>query len=335
MRNDHCYIIAEIGGNFTDLETARRQVEAAAVSGVDAVKLQTFRADTLASRAAVFDMENTGIVPQHDLFLKYEIDEALHREVFALIAAKGMDWFSTPSHESDVDMLEKMGAAIHKIGSDDAVNIPFLRYVARTGKPMILSTGMCTLDEVRVSVAAVLAAGTKDLTILHAITSYPTHPEHVNLRAMVTLMREFPTLKVGYSDHTKGTTACLAAAALGARALEKHFTHDKNAPGPDHMLSADGPEMAAIVRGVRDIELMLGDGIKRPAESEKTTRLNNRKSVVLARAVARGQALTATDLAVKRPGWGIAPKELDGLVGRVAAADLPADSVLEWKHLRP
>lgn len=328
-----CYIIAEIGGNFTDLPTARRLIEAARGCGVDALKLQTFRADTLASKAAIFDMENTGVTPQHELFRKYEIDEKLHGEVFKLIADAGLDWFSTPSHESDVDMLERLGVALHKIGSDDAVNLPFLRYVARTGKPMIVSTGMCTLEEVRETVAAVREAGCKDLTLLHAITSYPTHPENVNLRAMTTLMREFPDVAVGYSDHTLGPTACVAAAALGARVLEKHFTFDKKADGPDHMLSADAAEMTEIVRAVRQVEVMLGDGVKKPAPSEATTRLNNRKSVVLARAVPKGRTLSRADLSVKRPGTGIMPKHLEELVGRALKSDMPADAVLQWKDL--
>src|SRR5262245_56853769 len=176
-----CYIIAEIGGNFTTLDQAKRLIDAAADCHVDAVKLQTFRADTLASRSAMFDIENTGVTSQYALFRKYEIDGELHDAVFKYAESKGLDWFSTPSHETDVDLLEAAGVGAHKIGSDDAVKIPFLRHVARTGKPVILSTGMCTLEEVRQSVDAILAEGNDKLILLHAITSYPTHPENVNL----------------------------------------------------------------------------------------------------------------------------------------------------------
>lgn len=330
---DRCYIIAEIGGNFTTFEQAKRLIDAAHECGVDAVKLQTYRADTIASTEAIFDMENTGVVSQHALFRKYEVDESLHRDVFGYAESKGLDWFSTPSHESDVDMLEKCGVGAHKVGSDDAVNLPFLRYIARTAKPMLLSTGMSTLEEVRESVSAILSEGNDRLILLHAITSYPTHPRNVNLGAMQSMMQAFPQLTVGYSDHTLSPVACLCAVAMGARVIEKHFTYDKKADGPDHMLSADPQEMKWLVDAVRGFEVMRGTGVKRPADSETTTRLNNRKSVVLARAVKAGERLSAQDIAIKRPGYGIPPKHLEQLIGRSVAADMGKDSVLTWNDL--
>ena len=245
-----------------------------------------------------------------------------------------MDWFSTPAHESDVDILEEMGVGAHKIGSDDAVNIPFLRYVARTNKPIFLSTGMCTIEEVRESVSAIFAEGNEKLVLLHAITSYPTHPEYVNLRAMQSLMREFPELDIGYSDHTLGTTACIGAVAMGARVIEKHFTYDKRADGPDHMLSADPEEMRSIVDATRELEVMLGSGVKRPADSEKITRINNRKSIVLVRPIMAGESLTFAHLSIKRPGYGIAPKYYDQIVGRVVRKACSADDVLSWEDLQ-
>jgi N-acetylneuraminate synthase len=332
-RSDRCYIIAEIGGNFTTLEQAKRLIDAAHGCGVDAVKLQTYRADTITSTKAIFDMENTGVVSQHDLFRKYEVDEALHHDVFKYAESKGLDWFSTPSHETDVDLLENCGVGAHKIGSDDAVNLPYLRYVARTGKPVLLSTGMCTLEEVRESVDAILAEGNEKLILLHAITSYPTHAENVNLAAMQTLMLAFPQLDIGYSDHTLSPIACLCAVAMGARVIEKHFTWDKKAVGPDHVLSADPAEMKWLVEAVRSFEIMRGSGIKRPAESEKVTRRNNRKSVVLNRSVKAGGRLTEQDIAVKRPGYGIAPKYFEQIAGRTVAADMEKDTVLTWNDL--
>lgn len=334
FRANRCYIIAEIGGNFTSFDEARTLIDAAVAVGVDAIKLQTYKADTVASRNAVFDMENTGVVSQHELFRRYEIDLDLHKAIFDYTASRDLDWFSTPSHEADVDMLESLGVGAHKIGSDDAVNLPFLRYVARTGKPIVLSTGMCTMEEVRESVAAIRSEGVRQLILLHAVTSYPTHPEHVNLGAMQAMMREFPDLAVGYSDHTIGTTACICAAAMGATVLEKHFTWDKDAPGPDHILSADPQEMLAIVGAVRSFEVMRGDGVKRPAASETTTRINNRKSVVMARGAAAGEPLTAEHLAVKRPGYGIEPKHLQDVIGRRLRETLQADDVLTWDALQ-
>ncbi len=326
------YIVAEIGGNFITFEEAKILIDSAKDCGVDAVKLQTYRAETVASKKAVFDMENTGRSSQFDLFKKYEIDEKLHRQVFGYIQAEGLDWFSTPSHETDVDLLERLGVGAFKIGSDDAVNIPFLKYVARKGKPIILATGMCTLEEVKESVSVILGEGNPRLALLHAVTSYPTHPDHVNLRAMKKMMEEFD-LPVGYSDHTIGTVACVAAAAMGARILEKHFTIDKNAPGPDHRLSADPAEMKFIVEQVRTLEKMLGHGIKMPATSETTTRINNRKSIVAARSLPAGHLLTAQDIAVKRPGLGIAPKYYEQVVGCVLNKRMEEDEVIHWSDV--
>jgi len=333
-RTDRCYIIAEIGGNFTTFEQAKQLIDEAKECGVDAIKLQTYRAATIASRKAIFDMENTGVVSQYELFKKYEIDEHLHKKIFTYIESLGLDWFSTPSHESDVDLLEKLGAGIHKIGSDDAVNLPFLKYVASTKKPILLSTGMCTMEEVRRAVAVFLEEGNNQLILLHCITSYPTHPEHVNLSAMQSMIREFPQLDIGYSDHTIGSTACICAAAMGARVLEKHFTYDKQAEGPDHMLSADPKEMKQIVSSVRKFELMKGSGIKMPAESEKTTRVNNRKSVIVTKPIRKGEAFTAEHLGIKRPGYGIPPKYKEQIAGCLANRDLDEDDILQWDDIR-
>lgn len=224
-----------------------------------------------------------------------------------------------------------MGA--HKIGSDDATNLPFLRNVAKTGKPILLSTGMCTLDEVHEAVDVILAEGTEQLIILHAITSYPTHPENVNLRAIQTLQQEFPQLDIGYSDHSLGITACICAVAMGARVIEKHFTCDKNADGPDHMLSADPAEMKIIVDSVREFEIMQGNGIKLPAQSEEKTRINNRKSLVVVQDLKSGTVLDASHLAIKRPGYGIAPKCIDEVIGSSLKRDLLMDEVLSWEDL--
>jgi N-acetylneuraminate synthase len=327
------YIVAEIGGNFTTFKEAMVLIDAAQTCGVDAIKLQTYRAETISSKKAIFDMENTGLTSQFDLFKKYEIDEKLHWQVFNYIQTKKLDWFSTPSHETDVDMLEKLGVKAFKIGSDDAVNIPFLKYIARKGKPIILATGMCTMEEVKESVAAILGEGNSQLVLLHAVTSYPTHPEHVNLLAMKKMMDEFD-LPVGYSDHTIGTVACIAAAAMGAAVLEKHFTIDKNAEGPDHMLSADPAEMKSIVEQVRTLEKMFGNGIKMPAAAEHTTRLNNRKSIVAAKSLPAGHLLTPQDMAIKRPGLGIAPKYFEQIDGCVLNRQLDADEVITWSDVR-
>lgn len=328
-----CYVIAEIGGNFTTFTEAKRLIDDACACGVDAVKLQTYRAATVASKKAMFDMENTGNISQYELFQKYEIDEQLHEQVFEYIDRKGLDWFSTPAHETDAEMLESLGVGAYKIGSDDAVNIPFLKNIARKGKPILLSTGMCTMQEVRESVSAILEEGNDGLYLLHAITSYPTHPEHVNLLSMVSLKREFPMFEVGYSDHTIGTTACVCAAAMGAALIEKHFTYDKNAAGPDHILSADPQEMKTIVDAIREFEILKGTGIKMPAACEASTRINNRKSLVLEKDIDKGEIITGEHLSIKRPGYGIAPRYLDRIVGKQANKDLRKEDVLTWEDV--
>lgn len=325
-----CYIIAEIGGNFTTFEQAKKLIDEAHICGVDAIKLQTYKADTITSKKAVFNMENTGIVSQYKLFKKYEVSEALHKEIFNYVERKGLDWFSTPSHESDVDLLEKLGTGAYKIGSDDAVNTHFLKYIAKLGKPILLSTGMCTMEEIRGSVSTILEEGNEKIMLLHAITSYPTHPEYVNLTAMQAMMREFTEFDVGYSDHTIGITACICAVAMGAKVIEKHFTYDKNAEGPDHMLSADTKEMKEIVDIIREYEIMRGSGIKRPADSEKTTRINNRKSIVMVKGVNQGVLIKKEHIAIKRPGNGIPPKYYEQIIGKRANKDLNKDDVLMW-----
>jgi len=226
-------------------------------------------------------------------------------------------------------MLEKLGVKAYKIGSDDAVNIPFLKYIAKIGKPIILATGMCTMEEVRESVSAILGEGNNQIALLHAVTSYPTHAENVNLLAMKAMMEEFD-LPVGYSDHTVGTVACVGAVAMGATIIEKHFTVDKNAEGPDHMLSADPQEMKSIVDQVKTLEIMMGSGIKTPADSEKITRINNRKSIVAAINIKKGEILTLDNLAIKRPGSGIQPKFYEQLIGKVANKNIDEDSILSW-----
>lgn len=326
-------VIAEIGGNFKTFEQARLLVDAAAACGVDSIKLQTFRAKTLASSEARFHFESTGNIPQLDLFREYEISEALHRDIFAYIQTKGLEWFSTPSHEDDLALLESLGVTKYKVGSDDLTNQPFLQAVARTGKPILLSTGMSTLAEVEEAVNTIQANSIAPLTLFHCTSSYPTRPEQVNLRAIRTLQERFPGVVVGYSDHTLGITACLAAAAMGAEVLEKHFTCDKQAEGPDHCHSCDPAEMVSLIAQLRILEMMLGDGCKRPTEPELLSRRNTRKSVVLTRNVAEGTVLDRSMLSVKRPGWGIPPKHQDELIGRRVRRTMNEDAVLTWDDL--
>jgi N,N'-diacetyllegionaminate synthase len=326
------YIIAEIGGNFTTAPEGKRLVKLAAEAGCDAVKLQTFRAETLTSRKAMFHMENTGSIPQWEHFFKFELSRQIHEEVFSFARDLGIEIFSTPSHQTDIDLLEELGVSAYKIGSDDAINLPLLRHAARTRKPVLLSTGMCTLSEVRRSVDSILEEGSDQLILFHCTTSYPTHPEEVNLKAMLTLEREFG-LPVGYSDHTLGIDVSYAAAVLGARSVEFHFTHDKTADGPDHMLSKDAAEVAQLVKKIRLLPTLMGDGVKRPTPTEMTTRRNNRKGLVTAAAIRKGDRLTRENLTIKRPATGIGCEHYENVLGKAAGRDIEADAALSWDDL--
>ena len=331
FKKDRCYIIAEIGGNFTTFDEAKILVDLANNSGVDAVKLQTYKADTIVTKTAKFDLDNVGDMVQHQLFQKYQIDFDLHKKVFDYIESKGLDWFSTPSHKTDVDMLEELGVKVHKIGADDVTNLPLIKYAASTNKPILLSSGMSTLQEVREMVNSCLEVGNDKIILFHTVSNYPTYPEQVNLKAMQTLKNEFPYLKIGFSDHTIGSTACLAAACMGADVVEKHFTYDKNAEGPDHQLSADPVEMKEIVDKIREFEVMKGSGAKRPVGKEIINRVKNRKSIVTIKTIKKGEKFTIENIDIKRPGYGIEPKYFDVTIGKMASRDIDEDEVLEMK----
>lgn len=330
LRDGKIYIIAEIGGNFTDFPTAKKLIDEAKESGVDAVKFQTYRGNTIASRQAIFDMENMRECTQSSYFEQYEIDEETHRRIFEYARGKGLDIFSTPSHKTDLLLLEKFSPNVYKIGGDDLTNLPFLKEVARLGKPIIISTGMGTLQEVKEAVNAILEEGNDDIVIMHVVSLYPTAPQYVNLEAIHTLQQAFPQFVIGYSDHTLGVDSCIFSAAMGARVIEKHFTYDKNADGPDHMLSATKEEMKLLVDKVRLFETMRGNGIKKPMGDEIKNRRNNRKSVVCVRDIKQGEMITGKDIDIKRPGNGILPKYRDMVIGRRAGHDISADTVLTW-----
>ncbi|MDA3788856.1 MAG: N-acetylneuraminate synthase family protein [Desulfobacula sp.] len=326
------YIVAEIGGNFRDFQTAVKLIDLARKAGVNAVKFQHYRADTITSKKAIFEMDNTGVVSQYDIFKKYELSEELTADIFSYCRENKITAFSTPSHPTDVDLLEKFDVPAYKIGSDDAVNIPFLKYVAKIGKPILLSTGMCTMSEVQRSVDAILEEGNDQIILFHCTTNYPTHFESVNLRAMQSMQSSF-NFPVGYSDHTLGIDICYAASVLGASTVEFHFTYDKNAEGPDHMLSKDYEETEALVEKVRKLPLLLGDGIKRPAATEMNTRRNNRKSLVLTRNIKAGEKITTKNMDIKRPGYGISSEYYYNVLGKTVIQNIDADNVLSWEDI--
>ena len=347
MNNNKVFVIAEAGVNHNgDVALAMRLAEAAHEAGADAVKFQTFRAeDVVTPGAATADYQraNTGATSQFDMIKALELDEAGHAKVAAHCARVGIEFFSTPFSEAAVDLLVRLGVRRLKLPSGEITNKPLLQHAAATGLPLLVSTGMATLDEVRQALdwlrAARAAAGygpfdTGTLCVLHCTSAYPAPAESLNLLAIPTLAQA-TGLPAGYSDHSEGVEAALAAVALGAVVIEKHLTLDKSLPGPDHRASADAAEFAAMVRGIRRVEAMRGDGIKRPQPVEANTRDVARRSVVLTQARPAGHVLQAGELALRRPGTGITPEHLQALVGRTLATALPAHSTLAWSHLEP
>ena len=323
------FAIAELGYNFRTVDEALASVDAAALAGADAIKIQTFRADTTVARHVDFPPEAGG-GNQWEEFKRFEIDETAHEAIFSRARGRGIIPFSTPSHPDDVELLERVGVALHKIGSDDLTNLPFLRYVAALGKPVIFSSGMATLDEISEAIAVMREAGNRQLVLLQCVSNYPvTDPSAMNLRVIPELAARFGVL-VGLSDHTTSLSAAVAATALGAVVVERHFTLDKQMPVPDAFFSADPEEMRALVTAVRETEAMLGSGKKQPSATEQQMREITRKSCIARRHIAQGSAIGPDDVIIKRPGTGILPRELDRLLGRIARRDIQADEVITW-----
>lgn len=327
-----CFIIAEAGVNHNgDPELARQLIDVAKTAGADAVKFQLFRADRLASAAAPkagYQVRTTGGgESQLEMLRRLELPLEAHRALWDYCRARGMLFLSSPFDEDSADWLDALGVAAFKIPSGELTNLPFLAHVARKGKSLIVSTGMATLAEVEAAVRTIDAAGNRDVVLLHCVSNYPANPAEANLRAMQTMAEAFG-LPVGYSDHTPGIEVALAAVALGACVIEKHFTLDRTLPGPDHRVSLEPQELVALVRGIRTVEAALGHGRKEPAPSEADTAAVARKSLVAAKDIAKGSTVTADSIAIKRPGTGLPPAVLDHLLGRTAIREIPADTLL-------
>lgn len=332
-----CFVIAEAGVNHNgDIALAKRLIDAAVAARADAVKFQTFRADRLvtprAPKAAYQERTTRPDESQLDMLRRLELPAQAHRELAEYSRQRGILFLSTPFEAQSVDLLSDLGVPAFKISSGDLTNLPLLAYVARQGKPMIVSTGMSTLPEVEVALRTIRAAGMRSLVLLHCVSSYPASPGTVNLRAMQTMAAAF-RVPIGYSDHTMGIEVALAAVALGACVLEKHLTLDCGLPGPDHASSIEPQEFNALVRGVRVIEAALGDGRKVPSQEEQEVARVARRSLVAAKAIPSGTALTEKLVAIQRPGTGIAPKEFSRVMGRRVTRPLAQGELLDWAIL--
>lgn len=328
-------IIAEAGVNHNgDLKLAKQLIDAAAKAGADIVKFQTFSANRLVTRLAKkadYQMETTGSSEtQHDMLLRLELNEAMHHELIAYCATRNISFLSTGFDIESVDLLLRLGQEIFKIPSGEITNLPYLRHVGQLGKSIILSCGMATLSDIESAIEVLERAGLprRKLTVLHCTTEYPTPMAEVNLRAMQSIKSAFG-IEVGYSDHTQGIEVATAAVAMGATIIEKHFTLDRNLPGPDHQASLEPGELAAMVNAIRNIEMAIGDGIKRLTPSEIRNKLVVRKSLVASCSIKAGEIFTVNNVSTKRPGNGISPMRLDEVMGKTATKDFSVDELIE------
>ena len=333
-------IIAEAGVNHNgSIEIAKQLVDAAAEAGADIVKFQTFKAENLVSKdakKATYQVANTkSDDSQFSMLKKLELSYNDHIELIAYCKEKKIRFLSTAFDMESLDMLTGFGIDIYKIPSGEITNYPYLKKIASYNKQVILSTGMCLMHEIKDAYDVLIKYGTEDnnITILHCNTEYPTPMKDVNLRAMHSIAKLL-NVKVGYSDHTLGIEVPVAAVALGAVVIEKHFTLDKTMPGPDHIASLDPMELRDMVTAIRHIEEALGSDLKQPSESEMKNKHVARKSIHLLKELKQGHILTEKDLIMKRPGDGISPMQLENVLGRILLIDLSADSKLKMEDLQ-
>lgn len=330
------YIIAEAGDNHNgDFNTALKLVDVAKRAGADCVKFQTFVTEEIISKyaeMAEYQKKNTGKEErQFEMVKRLELSFDEFRKIKEYCDRVGIQFLSTPFDLKSVDFLNELGVPFFKIPSGEITNYPYLIKIAHTGKPVVMSTGMCEPDEILAAINVLEKNGSGEITLLHCNTEYPTPLKDVNLYAMRTMKKMFGK-KVGYSDHTKGIEVPVAAVALGACVIEKHFTLDKNMPGPDHKASLEPDELGRMVKNIRNIEIALGDGVKRVSESERKNIAIARKSIVARRNIQEGEILTEENLAVKRPGTGINPMQWMEVLGTRAVRDFKEDELIEIRE---
>ncbi|MFU7516441.1 N-acetylneuraminate synthase [Clostridium sp. HCS.1] len=327
------FIIAEAGVNHNgSIEIAKRLIDEAVNCGVDAVKFQSFKAKNLVTKSAKqaeYQKNNMGKeLSQYEMLKSLELSYKDHLELIKYSKEKGIMFLSSPFDLESIKMLNELGMEIFKVPSGEIENVPYLRCIGKTGKKIILSTGMSNLSDIEFALEVLRDSGANDISVLHCNTDYPTKMEEVNLNAMNTIKNAF-SVEIGYSDHTKGIEVPIAAVALGAKIIEKHFTLDRNMEGPDHKASLEPYELKNMVNSIRNIELALGNGIKNLTESEKKNIKIARKSIVCSRNIKMGDIFTEDNLTIKRPGTGLSPKMWDNIIGKKAQRDYYIDEMVE------
>lgn len=339
--NKPVFIIAEAGVNHNgNLRLAKKLIDVAAETGVDAVKFQTFNPDTLVTESAAKadyqaknEKQSTEEEGQHAMLKRLVLPREWHHELKQYAERKNLIFLSTPFSLDDAIFLRKLGVKAIKVGSTDTENIPYLAEIAKWNLPIILSTGMSALPEIKESVRTIQKSGNKKLVVLHCTTNYPTPYEEANLRAISTLQKELKDVLIGFSEHTVGIEVAIASVALGVRIIEKHFTLDRNLPGPDHLSSLEPNELKSLVSSVRHVEAAMGSGKKVPFASEKKIAEIARKSLVAAHDIPAGKKLTSDDISIKRPGTGIKPKFLNKVLGKKIRKSFKKDQLLSWQQL--
>lgn len=328
-------VIAEAGVNHNgDINLAKQLIDAAANAGADLVKFQTFNADRLVTRnAKKTDYQNNTTdaqESQYEMLSRLELNVEMHKELIQHCKSLGIRFFSTGFDIESIDLLTNLGQTCIKIPSGEITNLPYLRHIGQLGKDIIFSTGMATMGDIEAVIDVLEQAGTlrSKITVLHCTTEYPTPMTEVNLRAMQSIHSAFG-VKVGYSDHTIGIEVAIAAVAMGASVIEKHFTMNRNLPGPDHKASLEPHELKAMVDAIRNIELAMGHGIKRLTPSELKNKPNIRKSLVASRLIKCGQVFSELNISAKRPGTGISPMSWDEVIGRTAPRDFLNGELIE------
>ena len=330
-----CFIIAEAGVNHNgDINLAKKLIGAAKDAKADAVKFQTFKAENVVIKNAekAEYQKTVKEESQYGMLKKLELTEEDFEELAEYAKDKGIVFLSSPFDKESVDLLEELDVPAFKIGSGEITNFPLLRYIAKKGKPIILSTGMATLGEVEEALNVIGDEGVEDVILLHCVSNYPARIKDVNLRAIETLKQAFK-LPIGFSDHTLGITASIAAVAFGACVIEKHFTLDRNLPGPDHKASLEPDELKEMVQTIRDVEKALGTGMKRPAKDEEEIKKVARRSIVAKVDIPEGAIITEDMLDVKRPGTGVEPRYMKKIVGARAKVDIKRDDLIAWNKL--
>jgi N,N'-diacetyllegionaminate synthase len=327
-----CYIIAEIGNLFTNFLEAKRLIDSALMMNVNAIKFQTWDAETLTTKKNFFDLEVTGNVSQYEFHKNIQITEKLQFDIIKYAKEKNMTIFSAPSHMNDVDVMEKMDLPAFKIGSDLACHIPLLKRIAKLHKPIILSTGMCTLDEVRKSVNSVYGEGNDQLILLHCISDYPTKIEESNLNTINEMKKEF-NIPIGFSDHSVGPLVSLSAAIMGSNVIEKHLKHPKNSVSPDDAHALNPEQFSDLIKSIRLTESAKGSGKKIPSISEQKNLVTNRVSIIAMQEIKKGSQITSDMIDIRRPGYGLSPSNYDNVLTKIAKLDISKETPLTWDLL--